>query len=695
MAGKRLAASRSSTNAGVTRRAGAGWANISEGYSPDSDGSVRAGLVSLARAERACGRGARLEHSGAVMASVDTSAAGGADRDLRDESPQRLLSTSADRFAVGRILTLGIPLVYLVTFGAFLFVTGDKDWDQMLTFQRVSLWGLALSGGSKQWNPVMAGGMSLAGEPQAGVLSLSMILSHLFAPVAALKLAALCFVAAGWAGTYVLARRHRFSPRSAALAASLFAGNGYMLARFATGHLKFDTALCLPLWLLGTLWSLRKEGETQGAAARRLLLLGLSFGALFALSCDGAPFSILLVVVWVGLDAVLLAAQRGSPRPLAFLALALAAGALLDAVYVFPMVENSFVFQRLRVAEAVDPLVFLFFLLVPTRGHPLPAPGMGHEFSVYIGPVLAYLLVRYRKPALAAVPSADRRRMLAISAVVLLLGLGSSHSLGRWAPPLPFDLLAPLPGFRTVDFPARFWGYLALPFALFGAVAIRELEAKEARPLLRHALSAGLVVSLVGYQAFSLSRPFLSARARVPVPEVTLPARIDRIANVLDPLGSQSATVLPTRGLIHAYADYDRGEIAPGAELVRSAVGPSGETVRAAARWNGWNDIELTLPGRPSPTRLVLNQNFHRFWSSSLGTVSRTEAGNLALGVPGSAAPTRVTLSFRDPGSALGQRVTRWSAGLEAAALLLLLLAGSRGGSLGRGERRWPTPDRP
>jgi len=331
------------------------------------------------------------------MASVDTSAPTGADPRLRDESPRGLLSRRANRFGVGRVLTLGIPIAYLVTFGLFLFVTGDKDWDQMLTFQRVALWGLALSGGRKEWNPVMAGGMSLAGEPQMGVLSLSMLLSRLVSPVAALKLAACAFLAAGWAGTYALARRYRLSERTSALAASLFVGSGYVLARFANGHLKFDTALCLPLWLLGSLGSLRRPDETRAESARRLLLLGLSFGALFVLSCDGAPFSILLVVVWVGLDVVLLAAQRRSARPIAFLLVALATGALVDAIYVFPMVRNSFYFPRLRQAKFLNPLVFLFFLLIPARGHPLPAPAMGHEFSVYIGPFLAYLLVRHRR----------------------------------------------------------------------------------------------------------------------------------------------------------------------------------------------------------------------------------------------------------------------------------------------------------
>jgi hypothetical protein len=68
---------------------------------------------------------------------------------------------------------------------------------------------------------------------------------------------------------------------------------------------------------------LRRPGETRLEAARRLLVLSLSFSVLFAISCDGAPFSILLIVVWVGLDALLLAAQQRSARPIVFLVAAL------------------------------------------------------------------------------------------------------------------------------------------------------------------------------------------------------------------------------------------------------------------------------------------------------------------------------------------------------------------------------------
>src|SRR5262245_34836085 len=90
-------------------------------------------------------------------------------------------------------LTLAIPILYLLVFGVFLFRTGDSDWDQILSFHDLSLWNEQLSGVAKQWNPLMRGGMSLAGDPQVPVFSPSMILARVLDPAAAIKISCLLF----------------------------------------------------------------------------------------------------------------------------------------------------------------------------------------------------------------------------------------------------------------------------------------------------------------------------------------------------------------------------------------------------------------------------------------------------------------------------------------------------------------------
>src|SRR5262249_1063872 len=214
------------------------------------------------------------------------------------------------------------------------------------------------------------------------------------------------------------------------------------------------------------------DGEPRGPAARRLAAAMLGGGLLFALSTDGAPITILLLLVWVGLDAAVVAAQSRSARPLVFFSGSLVVAAFLNAIYYLPLAVNAVDFPRARPGVFLDPLLFVWFLLLPVRGKLLPAPANGQEFSVYIGPVLAYLLVRYRREIGKAFSRETLARFLVVSGATFLVGLGAWKALGAWLPPGPFDLLHRLPGFETIGLPSRFWGLLALPLALPAAVCL-------------------------------------------------------------------------------------------------------------------------------------------------------------------------------------------------------------------------------
>jgi hypothetical protein len=574
-------------------------------------------------------------------------------------------------------LTVAIPLLYVVVFGAFLFRSGDTDWDQILSFHEISLWNGELSGIAKQWNPLMRGGMSLAGDPQVPVFSLSMILSRVIHPAAAIKIACLVFLATGALGAWLLARDLRMSRRAAALAGALFAGNGFILSRFSHGHVVFLGTLGLPLWIWAAKRSVRASDESAGAANRRLLLFALAGGVFFALSTDGAPIAILLLLVWVGLETTILSWQNRSVRPLLFFAGSVVIAALLDAVYYFPLASNALLFPRVRPEVFVNPFVFFWFLLLPVRGRLIPAPANGHELSLYIGPVIAYLLVRYRREIARAFPAGDRRRMLAVSAASFVLGLGAWRALAPWLPPGPYDLLHRLPGFVAIGIPSRFWGYLALPLALAGAAAISRVETEPAR--FRRALWAGLFVSILGFQLLSIVPPFVSERGRVVVNVEPVPEAVAEIRNVHGPHVSQADELSPETGLIEAYNGHEfvQGRIRQGAEIVNSALTPEGNAVSVTASWEGWNRIWLELPaGAPAGTRIVFNANSHPRWSFSGGLADRDANGNLRAVVSRNvAAGTILELSFYDPTSALGAEVSLWSAfALLAAGLALAVV---------------------
>jgi hypothetical protein len=193
------------------------------------------------------------------------------------------------------VLAAAIPVLYLAVFGAFLLRTGDSDWDQILSFHELSLWNGQLQGVARQWNPLMRGGMSLAGDPQVPIFSLSMILARVIHPAAAIKIAALLFPAAGAPGIAPGARPAVFrkpprSPRrsSPAAASSCRASHGHVVSR--------DAGLPLWLWARAAVSGRRRDG---GSANRRLLAFALAGGASSLL--DGRrPITILLL--WPGSD---------------------------------------------------------------------------------------------------------------------------------------------------------------------------------------------------------------------------------------------------------------------------------------------------------------------------------------------------------------------------------------------------------
>jgi hypothetical protein len=580
------------------------------------------------------------------------------------------------RLSPSLVLTAAIPLVYIVVFGLFLFRAGDTDWDQILSFHELSLWNGKLFGIAKQWNPLMRGGMSLAGDPQVPVLSPSMILARVMDPAAAIKISCLLFLAIGGLGTWLLARDLRFDRRTSGLAAALFAGNGFILSRFSHGHVVFLGTLGLPLWIWAARRSPRAPEEAAGRANRRLLGLILGGGLFFALSTDGAPIAILLLLVWVGLESGILAWQRRSPRPILFFAGSVLLATALDAVYEFPLAANAMLFPRLRPPAFVNPLVFFWFLLLPVRGKIIPAPANGHEFSVYIGPVMAYLIVRYRREIARAWPAGDLRRMVVVSGAMLVLGLGAWRALAPWLPPGPFDLLHGLPGFKAIGIPSRFWGYLALPLALAGAAALARLEdgTTAARP--RRALWAGVFLFALGFQAVSLATPFVSGRGSLTLDAKPVPSLVTRIVNVHGPDTSQAGELSPTTDLLDAYNDHDfiEGTIREGPVLVLKARERGGSAVKAAAMWSGWSRIRLEFPdGAAAGTVVVFNQNYHPRWVGSGAVAARDRAGNLCARLTRRALPgAAFELVFFDPWSELGASVSFWSALAVLSAALCL-----------------------
>jgi hypothetical protein len=591
---------------------------------------------------------------------------------------------AADRQRWLTVFSLAIVLAYLVPWVALLGVIGPKDFDQFLAFHEQQYWNAALFGLAKQWSPLMCGGLSLAGEPQVPFMSLSMLLGYVIGPLAALDTAIALYFIAGWAGAYLYAGLWLKDAGRRALAASLYIGNGFFICRYAYGHLDFIPFLALPLML----WTLHRSIDwlqQQRAATRtwQMLLASLLLAAGISIAIDGSPVAIIHLMFWVGLYGLVLAVVARSAAPLLLLGAALLLSALLDAGYLWPMLSAQADFPRRTADSFTNPLALPWFLLLPVHGKLIvPATGNGHELSVFIGPMLAWLIWRYRHRLLTSLPRQMKWPLLIVGAVCIWLGMGSLAPLHipRWLS--PFDLLRPLPGFRSLMVTGRFWGFLALPLSLLGAAALWRFVAVHPRPEKLRVWMLALLAFQLSFQLITIFTQWLPGH-RYPAVDFrhAFAGGAQDITYLVRHRQLQGSLMTPTTAVQDCYDqdDFIRADVAPGSNLVQSV-----DSGVASAAFLSWNRIRVTphgaipMPGastahRASATRtaatdpralqIILNQAWHPYWRSSACQVAETDRGNLALDCSQSSspAPGPIDLEFYDPVSARGAQVSRIS----------------------------------
>ena len=581
-----------------------------------------------------------------------------------------------------RLWAAAVPLAYLLAFLATWNRVGLRDHDHALTAHNLQYWNFQLFGIAKQWTPLLCGGLHLGADPYMHFASFSMLLAYAIGPFAGLRLAAVAYFAVGWLGAYLYAGLCLSERATRALAASLFIGNGFFVARFAYGHLNLIPFTTLPLILLALhrapALERRLGGPRVGAA-----LLALLLGGGLALVIDGSPQALLHFLAWLGLYALGLAWVERTPRPLALLAMAVGVACILDLGYLWPVVAAAQELPRLTEDDFVSPLNLVYFLLVPTTGAALGSRYMGHEATVFIGPFLAGLIVWARRAIAVALPATLRTPWLLTSVVSIVLGLGSLRLAGWPAYLSPFDLLRPLPGFLSMGATARYWGFLALPLALLAAQAVALYASPRPLPRTRHVVLGLALVLQVGFQLGAIVPSLLASRRYVAPepPQGYVTRATPDAAGVLvryvyaGPI-RQSALVTPTQGVVDCYDNWDRirGSVRPGAGLVQSVEGRGGAPPGALdARFKTWSWIRLERAGPGPGMRVVLNQSYNRHWQASAGRVERTASGNLAIVL--GAEERAIDLRFDDPASSGGARVSlaAWRAWLVLALVAALV----------------------
>ena len=585
-----------------------------------------------------------------------------------------------------RALSLGIVAVYALFYVVFLSQSGPKDGDQFLVFHSLQYWNASMFGIAKQWTPLMCSGLSMAGEPQVPFMSLSMALSYMLGPLWGVKLAIAIYFLAGWAGAYLYAGLWLKLNAQRTLAAALFIGNGFFFCRLSYGHFDFIPFLILPLMLwvlhLGIEWS-REAWSARKPV--RLVLTALLMGAALALAIDGSPVAIIHLVFWIGLYALVLAITARSAAPIALFACAVGLAMVLDAGYLWPMLQSQSAFPRLTADRFTSALSLLWFALLPLRGKLLPANGNGHELSVFIGPVLVYCLWRYRHWLAANLPTTMGRPLLVVSAVSIVLGMGSLKVLHVPIWLSPFDSLRHLPGFRSIGVTGRYWGFLALPLSLLSAVALWKYVAEFGEGWRLHlCLSLALIFQL-GFQGETLAALWMHS------PHYRLashgnhfrhgPEDIDYVAIQDDHL--QGQVIAPTRGVSNCYDmdDFIRAETGSGKNLVMRVMQewkPSDAATAVHARFSTWSHIRLAADTASPVGRMqvVLRQAYHPLWNAAGCDTYSSLHGNLIVDCPVSRLREGpIELDFRDSTSDFAARIstTTWKSWLLATASMMLL----------------------
>lgn len=410
-----------------------------------------------------------------------------------------------------------------------------------------------------------------------GLLALPITL--LWGPVAGYNAALLLALSLSGLAGYALARQVGAGPWAAFLAGLLFTLAPSHLTRVADGQLELSSMQWPALYALFLLRTV-EGGRWRDALAAGVLLALTGLSSLYYLLYMGV-YSAAFALLWV---------RRGAL--LGRLALAGATAALLLAPVLVPAVTlalgRSGAVYLPEGDEVVRRSANLLDLLVPSTLHPLWGPW---AFRTFIAAWHDYggsnVPLGYSVIGLAALGAATAWarawRWLALAGAMLLLALGPQLQVGAWTdgPPMPYALLAQLPGLENARRPALFVaiatialvGPTALGLQAIGA-ALGRGAASAAHPAWSRGLAWAAVVALIGLEL-------------LPQPMGALPATVHPAYAGL--LQSGDGVVLEVPPAAYKYVEAQRGQLAHGRPII-------GGYLARPPRYDWPNDIPGVRP---------------------------------------------------------------------------------------------------
>ncbi len=497
--------------------------------------------------------------------------------------------------------------------------TDFRDYQYLTLFEDAARVTVAKYHQLPLWDPYYCGGVYGFGTPSARFLSPTFLLTLLFGVSRADPLIAFVMTIVGLEGVWRYARARGAPAHGAMLAAPIFALSGLFANLVPVGGMNFYSFELIP-------WAAFGLHQAFAGRVRGAVIAALSLG--WMVGHGGTyPAPMMLLVGVLELGDRLVHAIRKHDRKMAWDAIAMGALAVMLATAA----------SLVRLLPIADVLGSGKRLLGTTEGNSLRQIGV----MLFNGPFLvggvaipvALLALRRRR----ALPVA----IICVVFVWLAVGYGVNPSI--------FALLRKIPPYTMLRAPARFLTLFALYFAVLAALGVRSLEVllrKNRQPRWPVFVACGLLIGNLGPL---LVNQTMRARERTtmspPKAEASREfrqARGDRwLASFYVPLD---------RGTLSCFDDYDvpqspvlRGDLAQEEFLAE----PSAGTVNRVA----WSPNRIDLHADLThPARIVINQNWHPGWRSSVGSVV-SDHGRLAIDAPAGSSDLRVRFL---PSSAVG-----------------------------------------
>lgn len=492
------------------------------------------------------------------------------------------------------------------------------------------------------WNPWHCGGVPLYQDPQTAVPGVMFLLTFGWLPTpAGMKLWLWVHLLVGALGARSLLRHHGANIPEQVLGAALVAACGFCSEHFGGGHLSFTPFLFLPWMLLG------HRRALDDARWSVLTATTLAFAV-----WEGGTYPVPLMLVALAADTLLRLNDPAARRALA-VSLPLTGGlfTLIAGVRLVPVL--LWLREHPRLMPLDDQMTVAEVVLAWTaRAHERAFPGhvfVWPEYGDYIGavPVVLFALGIVAALARRDAGARDRRVDVGVAAALVWCALGNVPGFSL------FGLLHELPVYRSLRVPSRFLYPATVLVALVAGRVLADARAllrdRGVRPMLLRAFVAVecAVVFVVCVDVVSVNNPRLQQGVDPPIPTTRASADFHQ-----DGGGDYWRwPTYPVRG-VGTSVCYVAFDWTPAPQL-RGGTGPQQSVEPGDAgsvRALSWSPNELRFEVELSrPAALVINQNTDSGWSSSVGTVDRSQA-LLTVALPAGRRTVVVTHSVRGLG---------------------------------------------